>query len=112
MYVFIISFRFEVEILSPSNPLRGRIVTGQFLDREEVQTYLLLLTAMDNSSVPLTSSVPVTITVTDVNDNQPVFNMLVLSFNVPEDARLNMVITEITVSGFPWSYLSLFLCQV
>ena len=89
--------RFEIEVLS-LNPLRGRVVTMVVLDREEIETYQLQLVAMDNASVPLTTAVPVTVTMVDTNDNAPVFNMSVYTLSIPEDTAYNTIIAEITVS--------------
>ncbi len=92
-------FRFEIEVLSPNNPLRARIINEVMLDREEREMYQLQLVATDNATVPLSSSVPVTIVVTDVNDNPPVFNMSTLNVVAAEDLSLNSVISEISVSN-------------
>jgi len=85
-------------VLSPNNPLRGRIITGTTLDREEREIYQLQLVATDNATIPLSSSVPVTIVITDVNDNPPMFNMSALNVVAAEDLSLNSVIFEVSVS--------------
>jgi len=68
------------------------------LDREEMETYQLQLVAMDNGSAPLSLAVPVTITIIDVNDNPPVFNMSMYALSTREDSPYNTVIAEISVS--------------
>lgn len=73
-------------------------VTGT-LDREEVAFYKLIVTAMDNSTVPMSVSTNLTVTITDINDNDPVFSpdndeMLL----VEEDSSVGTLITQMVVT--------------
>jgi len=73
-------------------------VTGT-LDREEVAFYKLIVTAMDNSTVPMSASTNLTVTITDINDNDPVFSqdndeMLL----VEEDSSVGTLITRMVVT--------------
>ena len=59
------------------NPSTGKIFVITTLDREETNSYVILLQAVDNpfnSSYQLSSQVNVTIQIEDVNDNPPMFD--------------------------------------
>lgn len=71
-----------------------------FLDHETTPEYSLLLTAQDNpqalsSEVRQRSSVPLTIRVTDINDNAPTFSSPEYSFLTVESYDLNTNIGEV-----------------
>ncbi|XP_061175504.1 cadherin-23-like isoform X2 [Saccostrea echinata] len=73
---------------------------GTILDHETTPEYNLLLTAQDNpsaqsSEVRQRSSVPLTIKVTDINDNPPVFSSSEYSFLTVESYDLNTNIGEV-----------------
>ena len=51
----------------------GEVLLVSPLDYETTQEYILTLTATDRAVPPLTTSVILNITVTDYNDNSPVF---------------------------------------
>ena len=51
----------------------GKIVTLRELDREEDDHFILKLIAQDGSTHPLSSTATISVNVTDVNDNAPVF---------------------------------------
>ncbi|CAG9579028.1 unnamed protein product [Danaus chrysippus] len=53
------------------NPSTGVITAKEVLDREYKNTYLLFAEARDQGTLPKSVRVPVTIKVTDVNDNSP-----------------------------------------
>lgn len=76
------------------------INNGTFLDHETTPEYSLLLTAQDNpqalsSEVRQRSSVPLTIQVTDINDNAPSFSSPEYSFLTVESYDLNTNIGEV-----------------
>ncbi|XP_044145454.1 protocadherin Fat 4-like isoform X1 [Bufo gargarizans] len=52
---------------------KGTIITRVILDREEQDSYNVLVMAVDKQDSPNTAAVVVTITVLDVNDNAPIF---------------------------------------
>lgn len=68
------------------NPQTGAIVTTRTLDREMTGGYLLTVTAKDGGNPPLSDTTDVEISVTDVNDNFPVFKQPMYSGSVLEDA--------------------------
>ena len=56
-----------------------------------------MLMAADNTIVPLDSSVPVTVTVLDINDNPPIFSRSVMDVSVQENTN-GTTVSEISVS--------------
>lgn len=77
------------------NPQTGAIVTTKQLDRETVNGYLLTVTAKDGGNPPLSDTTDVEISVTDVNDNFPIFKQPLYSGSVLEDALVGKLITFI-----------------
>ena len=100
-------FRFNVEVVSvmrsstvqaqPPTVTRARLVSRVSFDREEIKTYELRIMARDLSDRPLNTSIPVTVTVADKNDNQPTFSTDSQTFNIPEGTMATLV-TNLAVS--------------
>ena len=86
------SFRFTVEVLSLGSPTRARIVTTQMLDREDVDTYRLTIVGGDRTSSPLSSTVSVTISLLDLNDDPPTFDQSMWVFELIENINSAMVV--------------------
>ena len=79
----------------------ARILTRQLLDREDVQLYQLTLIAQDRTDRPLAASVPVNVTVLDVNDNDPIFPRPSFSFNISEGTSDQLVMEfSVSVAGY------------
>ena len=55
------------------DPLTGEIVTEVSLNREDREVYHLVVMATDGGSIPMSSTIPVTVNVGDENDNAPRF---------------------------------------
>ena len=69
------------------DPSTGAVTTIATLDREEVDFYTITVTATDNGTLSrLMSSFVVNVTVTDINDNAPVFQNEPYGESIPEDA--------------------------
>ncbi|XP_071314678.1 protocadherin gamma-C5-like [Trachinotus anak] len=66
--------------LKPSFSQNYALVTSGILDRENVSEYNIEITATDSGSPPLSSKKTIHVTITDVNDNPPVFTQP--SYNV------------------------------
>ncbi|XP_075902610.1 protocadherin gamma-C5-like [Nelusetta ayraudi] len=66
--------------LKPSFSNNYALVTSGALDRETVSVYKIELTATDSGSPPLSSKKIIPVSITDVNDNHPVFTQR--SYNV------------------------------
>lgn len=81
------------------DPISGEIFTRQSLDAEINSLYQLLVIASDNDgSSPNTSNVSVTISVLDVNDHPPVFNLTRYVSSVRENAAGGEPILTVTAS--------------
>ncbi|XP_017787025.1 PREDICTED: protocadherin-like wing polarity protein stan isoform X1 [Nicrophorus vespilloides] len=80
------------------NPQTGAIVTAKTLDREVLSGYILTVTAKDGGNPPLSDTTDVEITVTDVNDNFPIFQNTPYSGSVSEDALIGTSILQIAAT--------------
>jgi len=63
------------------NSETGLITTASILDREVQEKYTLVLVARDLGDVPQQSTKVFNVIITDVDDNKPVFNRSIVSFN-------------------------------
>lgn len=74
----------------------GIVILERILDREVQPTYQITVHASDQGSpLPLSSSVNVTITVLDINDNPPVFERRDQLATVPEDMGVGTEVLRI-----------------
>lgn len=93
---------FSISHGNPENTFTVDLHSGQLksrpLDRERKAVYKLLITAQDQGLPVQKTSCNVTITVTDENDNSPVFFENQYSASIPEDAPLGSTVltTEAT----------------
>lgn len=74
----------------------GYLVLCDMLDRESTETYSLTVTAMDRGAPRLNSSTTVSVTVLDINDNDPVFHSLEYYVQVSENNRLNTLLVLVS----------------
>lgn len=105
--LLLIHFRFAAEIVSisrmstieaqPPIVTRGRLLSREQLDREEIASYSLSILAIDMSNRPLNMTLPVTVTVLDRNDITPTFSRTINRFNILEGTRTTLV-TDLFVS--------------
>lgn len=80
------------------HPRSGEITVRTALDREEMPHYSLTVQAADEGVSPLSSAVLIAITVSDVNDNPPVFSRVNYSLTVQEGESLGSSILQLVVS--------------
>lgn len=80
------------------NPQTGAITTTKALDRELVPSYLLTVTARDGGEPPLSDTTDVEISVTDVNDNAPVFEAPQYQGSIPEDVLVGTSVLRIVAT--------------
>lgn len=71
------------------------IVIKEHLDRERRDSYQVEIIARDGGQIPRSGSVLVNITVTDRNDNAPVFSMSSYNTSVLEDQNINEAIMRV-----------------
>lgn len=80
------------------NPQTGAITTTKPLDREIVPAYLLTVTARDGGIPPLSDTTDVEISVTDVNDNAPVFEAPQYQGSIPEDVLVGTSVLRVSAT--------------
>uniref|UniRef100_T1K1W7 Uncharacterized protein n=1 Tax=Tetranychus urticae TaxID=32264 RepID=T1K1W7_TETUR len=73
----------------------GIIRTNKALDRESTAKYELIAIALDNGIPSQSSTIPIHVTVEDVNDNPPRFETDILRFYVPENSPIGWVVGEL-----------------
>ena len=83
-------------------PGTGAIVTTKALDREKTSGYLLTVTSRDNGHPPMSDTTDVEISVSDVNDNAPVFQQPAYLTSVHEDALVGTSILQVSGLDFPF----------
>ncbi|XP_006891263.1 PREDICTED: protocadherin gamma-B7 [Elephantulus edwardii] len=75
-----------------------KLVTDGGLDREQTPEYNITITATDRGKPALSSSMSLTLRVTDVNDNAPAFRQPVYVVHVPENNPPGASIAHISAS--------------
>ncbi|XP_008304405.1 protocadherin Fat 2 [Stegastes partitus] len=80
------------------HPRSGEITVRTALDREETPHYSLTVQAADEGRPPLSSAVHITITVTDVNDNPPVFSQVNHSLLLQEGESVGSTVLQLVVT--------------
>jgi len=71
VHMYVASIFFSIGMFSIDD--EGKITTDVILDRENTDSYLLMVETVDMGSPPQTCSVNINITVLDTNDNTPSF---------------------------------------
>uniref|UniRef100_A0A4W5QRX6 FAT atypical cadherin 4 n=1 Tax=Hucho hucho TaxID=62062 RepID=A0A4W5QRX6_9TELE len=80
---------FRLEVVS------GKLSTATELDREDQGSYLLFIQATDSGSPPLHAIGKVNVTLSDINDNRPVFYPVQYFANVKENEPSGSFITTV-----------------
>ncbi|XP_023390636.1 protocadherin gamma-B7 isoform X17 [Pteropus vampyrus] len=75
-----------------------KLVTDGTLDREQTPEYNITITATDKGKPPLSSSITITLHITDVNDNAPVFQQSAYLVHVPENNPPGASIAQVSAS--------------
>ncbi|XP_007647008.2 protocadherin gamma-A10-like isoform X1 [Cricetulus griseus] len=73
-----------------------RLVTQRALDREQVSSYNITVTATDGGNPPLSSKVHFTLQVADINDNPPTFSQVSYFTYIPENNPRGASIFSVT----------------
>lgn len=79
------------------NTTTGVITISEQLDYERAKDYFLTIQAVDGGTPPLSNHATVNITVTDSNDNAPLFNEISYRATVKEDAKIGDVVTNVSI---------------
>uniref|UniRef100_A0A8K9XRK2 FAT atypical cadherin 2 n=1 Tax=Oncorhynchus mykiss TaxID=8022 RepID=A0A8K9XRK2_ONCMY len=80
------------------DPRSGEIIVRATLDREEITHYSLTVQAADEGDPPLSTAVQVTLTVSDVNDNPPVFSQIKHNLVLQEGEAIGSSILQLVVT--------------
>ncbi|XP_064209231.1 protocadherin beta-15-like [Anguilla rostrata] len=88
--------------LTPSIKNYYSLVTTGELDRELVTDYNITITATDEGSPPLSSSKTVQLSVSDVNDNPPVFDEQSYSASVAENNKPDSSVLSVSARDPDW----------
>ncbi|XP_035265751.1 protocadherin beta-16-like isoform X33 [Anguilla anguilla] len=88
--------------LVPSIKNYYSLVTTGELDREVVSEYDITIIATDEGSPPLSSSKTVPLSISDVNDNPPVFNELSYSVYVAENNKPGSSVISVKATDPDW----------
>lgn len=75
----------------------GSIYTRVPLDRESRSHYDLVVEASDGAVDPRRTSFTVSVQVTDIDDNSPVFSQQTYVVNVPENSPVGTVVLQLSV---------------
>uniref|UniRef100_A0A8C3V4R9 FAT atypical cadherin 1 n=1 Tax=Catharus ustulatus TaxID=91951 RepID=A0A8C3V4R9_CATUS len=76
----------------------GLILTARTLDYEQIKQHKLLIRAIDGGMLPLSSDIIVTVDVTDLNDNPPLFSQLLYEAKISELAPRGHFVTCVQAS--------------
>ncbi|XP_047016908.1 protocadherin beta-16 isoform X23 [Ictalurus punctatus] len=88
--------------LNPSIKNYFSLVTTSMLDREMEEDYNITITATDGGSPPLSSSMTIHLSVSDINDNPPVFEQQSYTAYVMENNKQGISISSVTASDPDW----------
>ncbi|XP_045406997.1 protocadherin gamma-A12 isoform X6 [Lemur catta] len=72
------------------------LVTDRILDREQVPSYNITVTATDQGTPPLSTETHITLNVADANDNPPVFPQASYSVYIPENNPRGASLVSVT----------------
>lgn len=90
-------FCLEVKMVLIENRMSNvaRLVLCQPLDRETTESYVLTVTVSDRGTPPLNSSAVIKVTVTDCNDNSPVFSSTEYHTQVSENSQIGTSLVQV-----------------
>ena len=75
----------------------GEIVVFGIIDRELSDTYIFSISAVDHGVLPLSGLTTVVVTLSDVNDNSPVFSSARYTASIQESSATNAIVATIPV---------------
>jgi len=77
----------------------GKLLVATSLNYEQMTNYLITLQASDGGGpIPLKDTTLINITVTDANDNSPIFRQPMYSAQIEENATISHIITTVTAT--------------
>lgn len=75
-----------------------KLIVNEKLDRETTDSYRFYVTAQDGGSPPKEGSLFVTVTITDINDNNPIFDKQAYNVTVREDIPKGSTVLQISAT--------------
>ncbi|XP_073730291.1 protocadherin gamma-A12-like isoform X33 [Misgurnus anguillicaudatus] len=88
--------------LNPSVKNYFSLVTTNTLDREKESDYNITITATDGGSPPLSTSMTIHLSISDVNDNPPVFEQQSYSTYVTENNKPGTSVCSVSANDPDW----------
>ncbi|KAJ6663303.1 hypothetical protein lerEdw1_010439 [Lerista edwardsae] len=87
---------FGLDIIeTPEGDKWPQLIVQQILDREQKDTYVMKIKVEDGGNPPRSSTAILQVTVTDVNDNRPVFKENDIEVSVPENAPVGTSVSQL-----------------
>ncbi|XP_037398669.1 protocadherin alpha-8-like [Pygocentrus nattereri] len=89
---------FSLELRDGDEDGLPSLVLQKYLDRESALKHELLLTAIDGGNPPKSGSLNITITVLDINDNQPVCSQNMYSISLYENVSIGTTVMKVNAT--------------
>uniref|UniRef100_A0A3Q1HYB0 Protocadherin-16 n=1 Tax=Anabas testudineus TaxID=64144 RepID=A0A3Q1HYB0_ANATE len=91
-------FCLEVKMIEVENQMKnlGKLVLCKPLDRETTESYAITMSVSDRGVPPLNSSAVIMVTVTDCNDNPPVFSSTEYHAHVSENSQVGTRLVQVS----------------
>ncbi|KAL0973689.1 hypothetical protein UPYG_G00209600 [Umbra pygmaea] len=87
---------FGLDIIeTPEGDKWPQLIVQQSLDREQKDTFVMKIKVEDGGTPPKSSTAILQVTISDVNDNRPVFKDSEVEVNVPENAPAGTSVTQL-----------------
>ena len=91
-------FKLEEVPAAFDDTIELKLILTKELDREMADSYRLVIYAYDGATPPLSGELMINVTVTDSNDNPPVFKNASYVINVREDFHINETLVTVTAT--------------
>uniref|UniRef100_A0A4W5Q800 Protocadherin 11 n=1 Tax=Hucho hucho TaxID=62062 RepID=A0A4W5Q800_9TELE len=89
-------FEFGLDIIeTPEGDRWPQLIVQQSLDREQKDTFVMKIKVEDGGTPPKSSTAILQVTISDVNDNRPVFKDSEVEVNIPENAPMGTSVTQL-----------------
>ncbi|XP_038556090.1 protocadherin gamma-A10-like [Micropterus salmoides] len=79
------------------------LVSESVFDREKTPEYNITITATDSGSPPLSSSIKLRLTLSDINDNPPLFDRFIYVAEIPENNSPGMSMVTVRARDSDWN---------
>ncbi|XP_031645391.1 protocadherin-11 X-linked isoform X2 [Oncorhynchus kisutch] len=87
---------FGLDIIeTPEGDRWPQLIVQQSLDREQKDTFVMKIKVEDGGTPPKSSTAILQVTISDVNDNRPVFKDSEVEVNIPENAPIGTSVTQL-----------------